>query len=191
MLDEHWRIYACPFGCSLRFTSRNGCREHLCRKHIDQKHLSEIEDLVQLSTVEKAEVPVKATCPLCKKPLQDIETYQSHVGKHQRALTLFAIPQNTVEGGQPSTQDTAPKTSGIAIQEQAEKEELSELGGQSDTSEDSLDNRSLDIGSYAGGSTRGISQWACCNCNYGPQSISIDPTCPDCGHRRCNYCTYA
>ncbi|KAF5596962.1 hypothetical protein FPANT_4195 [Fusarium pseudoanthophilum] len=162
VLGEHWRIYACPFGCNLRFTSRNGCREHLCRKHIDQKHLSEIEDLVQLSTVDKTEVPVKTTCPLCKKPLQDIERYQSHVGRHQRALTVFAIPQHTVEGGielriyeggQPSTQDTAPETSDIEMQEQAEKEELSELGGQSDTSEDSLDNRSLDIGSYAGGIT--------------------------------------
>ncbi|PNP74161.1 hypothetical protein FNYG_12535 [Fusarium nygamai] len=36
----------------------------------------------------------------------------------------------------------------------------------------------------------GVSQWCCCNCSYGPQTIANNPQCPDCGNYRCERCTY-
>ncbi|SCV26959.1 uncharacterized protein FFB14_01312 [Fusarium fujikuroi] len=107
VLEEHWRIYACPFGCNLGFTSRNGCRDHLSQKHVDQRHLSEIEDLVQLSTVGKTEIPDKTTCPLCKKLLQNIETYRNHIGQHQKQLALLAISLDPTMAEEASLQPSA------------------------------------------------------------------------------------
>ncbi|KAH7266666.1 uncharacterized protein BKA55DRAFT_148157 [Fusarium redolens] len=60
--------------------------------HSDGKQPSEIEDLVQLGTVNKTEFPERTICPLCKKGLRNMETYRDHIGKHQKQLALFAIP---------------------------------------------------------------------------------------------------
>ncbi|KAF5631550.1 hypothetical protein F52700_6755 [Fusarium sp. NRRL 52700] len=147
VIEEHWRLYSCPFGCDPRFTARSESREHLHQYHGDKTSRAEIEDLVQLGTFNEAQIPKETSCPFCKIPLQSIRAYQSHVGRHQIALALFALPRNTVEEGtargihevgQPSTHDTALDISDIVIQGQAEKEELSGLDGQSDASEDSL-----------------------------------------------------
>ncbi|KAI1047403.1 hypothetical protein LB505_013719 [Fusarium chuoi] len=36
-----------------------------------------------------------------------------------------------------------------------------------------------------------VSRWQCCNCSCGWQSIVNNPSCPDCGFRRCDACTYS
>ncbi|KAJ0141333.1 Protein ecm33 [Fusarium oxysporum f. sp. albedinis] len=65
VLQEHWTVFVCPFGCSLKTTSRSKCREH-CQTHGGEKEPSEIEDLVQIRIANKTEIPEKTACPLCK-----------------------------------------------------------------------------------------------------------------------------
>ncbi|KAG4263982.1 hypothetical protein FPRO04_12250 [Fusarium proliferatum] len=96
VLQEHWKIYTCCLGCNLRFASRNECREHLAQNHANATNPSEIEELVWLSTMNKTEIPDKTACPLCKKRLRSTEIYQSHIGKHQKQLALFAIPRGLI-----------------------------------------------------------------------------------------------
>ncbi|CVK89853.1 uncharacterized protein FMAN_04008 [Fusarium mangiferae] len=95
LLREHWTIYICPFGCDLRFTSRNECREHLRDQHSYDMAPAEIEDLVQLSTFNETEIPRNLYCALCKMRLEDVEEFRSHVDEHQRELALFAMPRRS------------------------------------------------------------------------------------------------
>lgn len=200
LLREHWTIYVCPFGCDLRFTARNECSEHLWNRHSYLMVPTEVEDLVQLSTFNDIEIPRHTYCPFCKMRLKDVEDFQSHVGGHQRRLALFAIPLSTVGGGTkrgiyeeglPFTQDRVPETVGSVIQDEVETEGPPGLDGHSDTSEDPFDNRSLGVGSYAGGGSRAGMAWRCCYCNQGWMSVATDTMCRDCGSHRCSNCTYA
>ncbi|KAF4959950.1 hypothetical protein FGADI_1453 [Fusarium gaditjirri] len=85
--------FRCPFCYKMiRGLSTKTWKEH-CQTHGRAKEPSEIEDLVQLSTVNKTEIPEMTACPLCKKRLRSVESYQSHIGKHQKQLALFAIPR--------------------------------------------------------------------------------------------------
>ncbi|KAF5574885.1 hypothetical protein FPCIR_13420 [Fusarium pseudocircinatum] len=184
MLREHWTIYVCPFGCGLKSTSRNECREHLYQNHGSGKQLSEIEDLVQLSTVNKTEFPEKTACPLCEKDLQDIETYRDHVGKHQKQLALFAIPLGFTLAedtplrpkiaNEPGEVGSAPekglsfKKEDFSPQDEDQKESPARTASGLD--EEYSASRSTSTSFYAGGSSRKIARhgygstsgWQCC-----------------------------
>ncbi|QGI61649.1 uncharacterized protein FFB20_08832 [Fusarium fujikuroi] len=140
MLEEHWRLYFCPFGCDPRSMSSSECKEHLDQNHGDHTSATEMEDLVQLGTFNETAFPKRVSCIFCNLELEDIKTYESHVGRHQRRLALFAMPLNVVEREpehgrdeveQLSAQDRAYEKRDNAMQEQVEKEEPQESDGQS------------------------------------------------------------
>ncbi|KAF5606862.1 uncharacterized protein FSUBG_5698 [Fusarium subglutinans] len=151
-------------------------REHLRQTHGDHVSAAEDEDLVQLGTFNETGFPKGSCCPFCKLELQDIKTYQSHVGEHQRRLALFALPL-TSESFETGTDEAGPSS----VQE---KKPL----GQDDESSRSKDapdrRRSIGIGSHSG--KNGYSnhpggqerkrrrvqwQWACCVCGDGQITI--------------------
>ncbi|EWG47725.1 hypothetical protein FVEG_07772 [Fusarium verticillioides 7600] len=141
VLEAHWRIYSCPFGCGLRSASRSQCIEHLCHNHGDDMNAAEIEDLVQLGTFNKTGFSTGTSCPFCKIELQDIKTYQNHVGEHQRRLALFALPL-TSEDLEERMDEAGPSS----VQGKKPPGQDEESG----TYEDTPDRHSIGMGSHSG-----------------------------------------
>lgn len=93
MLQEHWRIWTCPFGCRLNFQSSNELRSHTIEAHPRQISIKRLEDLVSLSS--KADLTrAQGKCSLCLTfDINNSRMYESHVGNHLEQLALFALPQ--------------------------------------------------------------------------------------------------
>lgn len=92
MLQDHWRAWACPFGCTGEYSSSPGLRDHLQERHTSEVAGQDVEATVNLSSrtdVSRAEGP----CPLCHEvEIKSKHQYQSHVGHHLEQLALFVLP---------------------------------------------------------------------------------------------------
>nr|XP_036574590.1 uncharacterized protein CTRU02_15443 [Colletotrichum truncatum]KAF6781042.1 hypothetical protein CTRU02_15443 [Colletotrichum truncatum] len=90
MLQNHLRIYRCPYGCASNFHSQTESKAHLMETHEVTVPERSAEDLVELSS-HPLPSDVQTKCPLCPKDLTSLEEYQHHVGNHQQELALFVL----------------------------------------------------------------------------------------------------
>ncbi|KAI1313324.1 hypothetical protein F5Y03DRAFT_161128 [Xylaria venustula] len=91
MVDNHWKIYRCPFTCDVTFASSPDCKNHIIRNHADMAPLDQVDDLVGLGA-QRVDYLSGLSCPLCPETLGSIKQYQRHVGRHQEQLAIFALP---------------------------------------------------------------------------------------------------
>lgn len=92
-LQNHWRTYACPFGCpdDLRYPSATSLRGHINSYHKSNASSSQLEALIDLSA-RSLNIGDGIDCRLCGETLFSIQTYGRHVGRHQEQISLFALP---------------------------------------------------------------------------------------------------
>jgi len=90
--NHHWRVWICVLDCGLSCESADDMRAHLAASHIDSPHADEIDALVEMSERPKPQ-DIACSCPLCHQQLNSLKNYASHVGRHQRDLSLFALPK--------------------------------------------------------------------------------------------------
>jgi len=90
-LKNHWKVYQCPSGCDLRLSTATECRDHIQSAHFSAIPDSQLDAIVDLST-KPLQVEDGILCPLCNQQLSSFRQYQSHVGRHQEQLALFALP---------------------------------------------------------------------------------------------------
>lgn len=95
MFDEHWRKWACPFGCAGSLTSSSDFRQHLTKIHgtdISEEKLRSFVPLASQANLTQSE----GMCPLCHKfeikANRRAHSYESHVGHHLEQLALFVLP---------------------------------------------------------------------------------------------------
>lgn len=91
MLQDHLRVYRCPFGCPEHFTSVAESRSHLSRAHSGAIPESKVDSIVDLSSQPLAR-DAHTDCPFCPEKLKSLKQYRRHVGNHQQDLALFALP---------------------------------------------------------------------------------------------------
>lgn len=102
--ENHWTIYKCPFGCDSTFPSISECKDHLAKSHSHSGATAETDGLVKLAT-QSANMEAGHPCPFCNKVLNSTASYQSHVGRHQRQLSLFALPSLESNDGPDQDED--------------------------------------------------------------------------------------
>ncbi|KAK1499251.1 hypothetical protein CTAM01_07172 [Colletotrichum tamarilloi] len=91
MIQNHLRIWYCPFNCDCTFKSASQSAEHLQTQHRNTIRDEHVNNLVKRNSQpldENAEV----TCELCSETLSSLKSYRHHAGKHQQQLALFALP---------------------------------------------------------------------------------------------------
>ncbi|RTE71763.1 hypothetical protein BHE90_013834 [Fusarium euwallaceae] len=89
--QNHWKVYPCPFSCQLTFTSNSECMEHVSQSHAGAGTLQELAAMISLSQ-QPLDIRSGISCPICGVNLNSAQQYQSHVGRHQEQLALFALP---------------------------------------------------------------------------------------------------
>ncbi|KAK4450352.1 hypothetical protein QBC34DRAFT_324536 [Podospora aff. communis PSN243] len=92
ILNHHWRVWTCILDCGLVCESEDEMRAHLVAKHVDSLGTKDIDALVEMSEGPKPR-DVACSCPLCHQQLGSLKEYARHVGRHQRDLSLFALPK--------------------------------------------------------------------------------------------------
>ncbi|KAK1848134.1 hypothetical protein CCHR01_09250 [Colletotrichum chrysophilum] len=91
MLQDHLRVYRCPYGCPDNFPSAAESRGHLLRVHNGAVPESKVDDIVELSSHPLAQ-DAHTNCPFCPAKLKTLNQYRRHVGNHQQDLALFVLP---------------------------------------------------------------------------------------------------
>lgn len=91
MLQNHLRIWHCPFDCDCTFKSASQSIEHVQTQHQNMIRDDQIDILVKLSSRPLGE-SAEVTCELCSETLSSLKNYRRHVGRHQQQLALFALP---------------------------------------------------------------------------------------------------
>ncbi|KXH36710.1 hypothetical protein CSIM01_03104 [Colletotrichum simmondsii] len=91
MVGHHFSTFYCNFECGSTFSSEPECRTHLKTRHSDELSRNHMDHTNVLMWSDPVDNEVELSCPFCfeKMPLKN---YEIHVGKHQRELALFAIP---------------------------------------------------------------------------------------------------
>lgn len=93
MLNEHWRLWTCPLGCSLEVSNSENLLSHVEGKHGDLVSAEKIEVLISLSS-RTDETKVEEACSLCQKcEIKTMDRYKTHVGHHLEQLALFSVPR--------------------------------------------------------------------------------------------------
>jgi len=77
-------------------------RAHFISSHVDSSHAKDLDALVEMSEGPKPRDRV-SNCPLCPQSLLTLKEYARHVGRHQRELSLFALPH--LDGDSDSEED--------------------------------------------------------------------------------------
>ena len=128
MLQEHWRIWTCPFGCPSDFQNSNDSRAHKLEEHMAKVSIERVEDLVSLSSNTNLTC-AEGTCPLCLTfDIKSSRMYESHVGKHLEQLALFVLPQNT--GDESEQDDSAEDDWDGDWKVYPEEEQMSDVGSE-------------------------------------------------------------
>lgn len=92
MKQDHWRVWAYPFGCDADFPSSLSLRQHLSNTHPTAVAEENLDSLVLLSSGSRFQ-NTQAICPLCHDfNIGSIRQYEKHVGHHLQQLALFALP---------------------------------------------------------------------------------------------------
>ncbi|KAK0743628.1 hypothetical protein B0T18DRAFT_392370 [Schizothecium vesticola] len=92
MLYNHWRTWTCALGCDKCFDSATAAKNHLAEIHSDVSTPEHIEFLAGMHEEVKSR-DATVHCPLCQKSNLAIKEYARHVGRHQKDLSLFSLPQ--------------------------------------------------------------------------------------------------
>ncbi|XPS78886.1 hypothetical protein M3J09_010885 [Ascochyta lentis] len=95
-LQEHRQVWNCIEGCQQSFRSQNQFQAHLKHSHT-QSIADRGIDVVAKSHSTYAAASISTDCPLCRRPVSSLRQLRSHLGKHQRQLSLFAIPSSVHE----------------------------------------------------------------------------------------------
>lgn len=100
MQYHRWR-WICKSGCEITFESKGGFEEHLIDTHGISKDSERLNHLVQ-SCEKRPSLGLEISCVLCGEILK-LKQLERHLGKHQKHLTLFALPsvpdQDTDDAG--------------------------------------------------------------------------------------------
>lgn len=95
MLEEHWRVWTCPFGYASSLTCSSDIRRHLTEMHGTDASEDETHYIISLDTqfdLKQSE----GMCPLCQnfemKSDSRGHSYETHVGHHLEQLALFILP---------------------------------------------------------------------------------------------------
>ncbi|KAF3802456.1 hypothetical protein GCG54_00003259 [Colletotrichum gloeosporioides] len=91
MLQDHLRVYRCPYGCPVNFPSAAESKDHLLRVHNGAVPESKVDGIVELSSHPLAQ-DAHTNCPFCPAKLKTLKEYRRHVGNHQQDLALFVLP---------------------------------------------------------------------------------------------------
>jgi len=84
-------------GCPVQFMSREGIDDHMVKKHLHaQPHAGQCEAVAQMSASSQTSEPSRR-CPFCGGEEESEKKLQSHIGRHQEDLALFAIPSSVYE----------------------------------------------------------------------------------------------
>lgn len=89
--QNHWKVYPCPFSCHLTFPSNSECARHVSQSHSGAGTPQELAAMISLSE-QPLNIRSGVSCPICGVTLDSARQYQSHVGRHQEQLALFALP---------------------------------------------------------------------------------------------------
>jgi len=92
ILSQHWRAWTCVLDCGTVCESADEMRAHFVASHVDLPHAEEIDALVEMSEGPKPR-DIAGSCPLCQQHLSSLKEYARHVGRHQKDLSLFALPK--------------------------------------------------------------------------------------------------
>jgi hypothetical protein len=89
VLHNHWKQWNCALGCGEVFDSAEEAKDHILGMH------SSVSDPVTLVNLSESPKPADAVsfCPLCTEQVSSLKEYARHVGRHQKDLALFALPQ--------------------------------------------------------------------------------------------------
>ncbi|KAK0667758.1 hypothetical protein QBC41DRAFT_323143 [Cercophora samala] len=90
VLEHHWKRWQC-LHCSHESDSAIGLRTHLLDQHSETANEFEVEKMVDIGEKKRAR-NAPSRCPLCQVDIRSIKEYGRHVGRHQRDLALFALP---------------------------------------------------------------------------------------------------
>lgn len=94
MSQEHWRQWACPFGCALDPPSPSNLRQHLVDVHKTVVTAKSIDSIITQSSKPDLQ-QCHGGCPLCNEvEIKSHHQYESHVGHHLEQLALFALPSH-------------------------------------------------------------------------------------------------
>lgn len=118
MIRDHWRIWACPFGCPDLFATPFILCEHLSQNH------GSVISVPDASVHTRANMELaKGQCPLCWEfKIMSPQQYQSHVGAHLEQLVLFVLP------GSGTTEEASDVEEVSEVELVSDVEELSEVG---------------------------------------------------------------
>ncbi|KAK4203637.1 hypothetical protein QBC40DRAFT_219216 [Triangularia verruculosa] len=87
---QHWRVWACPFGCGESILSARRMQDHIRNAH---EHIDFNSDIYEKAMKGIPKPPGADTaCPLCPDMITGIKDYGIHVGRHQEGIALFALP---------------------------------------------------------------------------------------------------
>lgn len=122
MSQEHWRQWACPFGCAVNPPSPSNLRQHLVDVHSTVVTAKSIDSIMTQSSKPDLQQSHGA-CPLCNEvEIKSHRQYQSHVGHHLEQLALFALPSHD--------HDSEGEEEGEASNREHDTEEEGELSTQ-------------------------------------------------------------
>jgi hypothetical protein len=96
MGQDHWKSWACAFGCAGSFTTREIWHKHMRAAHSQEISSTELS-LLEAGSVHKELNKVIGNCPLCvTENIRDSWHYRTHIGHHLESLALFSLPR--IEG---------------------------------------------------------------------------------------------
>lgn len=124
MVQDHWRVWICPFGCVGDYSSSLGLRDHLHKTHTTEVARQDVDITVSLSSVADVRW-AEGPCPLCHDVhIQTSHEYQSHIGNHLEQLALFVLP---TQDGDDDDHETTNDESGSSQDNEFETEEKRRL----------------------------------------------------------------
>lgn len=95
-LQEHRRQWSCIEGCQHTFHSQEKLQMHLKHRHAASVVDEGLKSIPPGGGTHQA-IPTATRCPLCQSQCSSLNQLRSHLGKHQRELSLFAIPSSMHE----------------------------------------------------------------------------------------------
>ncbi|KAK0744888.1 hypothetical protein B0T21DRAFT_94707 [Apiosordaria backusii] len=117
VLGNHWRSWNCVY-CADQFDSAIELRTHFVEVHPEAGLQQGVEVMVKTGEKPKA-LNTPSKCPFCQQHIASAKEYSRHVGRHQRDLALFALPniqsdslvEHTTDSDSDDADEVLPKNS--------------------------------------------------------------------------------
>lgn len=142
----HWKVYPCPFSCHLAFPSHSECMRHVSQRHAGPGTPQELAAMISLSE-QPLDIRQGIPCPICGFEVKSARQYQSHVGRHQEQLALFALPdlepsnESNPDEEMSDSDSTGSLPCGTQLNEDDAKRTASPFLGPEETSEPTVQSR--------------------------------------------------